>query len=55
MSINIYPTDSCHRCKLICLDSELTVCIHYDTGETLGKLCDDCVEEWLKFVQEEKE
>ena len=46
----IISTRTCDRCSLICVEDELTVCIHYDTDEVLGHLCDDCVQDWLKHL-----
>ena len=46
----IISTRTCDKCNLICVERELTVCIHYDTQEVLGHLCDDCVKDWLKHL-----
>ena len=43
-------TMKCDRCGLVCVEDELTVCIHYDTEEVLGRLCEDCVQDWLKHL-----
>lgn len=48
----IIDTEECSRCGLICTEDELTTCIHYETLEELGKLCPDCVQDWLKQVKE---
>ena len=42
--------EACSKCNAMCVSEELTVCVHYDNGEILGKLCDICVAEWLKHL-----
>ena len=33
---------------MMCLVDELTVCVHYDNNQILGRLCDHCVRAWLE-------
>jgi hypothetical protein len=33
----------CSRCGKMCLSSTMTICIHFDQEECLGKFCQDCV------------
>lgn len=46
----IISFEECSKCQAMCAVDELTECIHYETGECLGKLCDICVEDWLQHL-----
>jgi len=50
--MRIIATCSCDKCELTFLEEDLTVCVHADTNEILGHLCDLCVEEWLKHLDQ---
>jgi hypothetical protein len=39
--------EECDRCGML---SELIACIHFDTGEVLGNLCQMCIEDYLQHL-----
>ena len=40
--MKIDDTLPCARCGMMCLSDEMTICVHYDEGEILGKFCPEC-------------
>ncbi len=40
----------CDRCGELHTDKDLTDCIHFDTMEILGRLCDDCIDDYMQFL-----
>ena len=36
----------CARCGSIQESKDMTICVHWDEGETLGKFCPSCVK-WV--------
>ena len=40
--MRIVDTLECTRCGKMCLSDEMTICVHYDQSECLGKFCPEC-------------
>ena len=40
--MRIVDTLPCARCGTECLSDEMTICVHWDEFEILGKFCPEC-------------
>ena len=45
----------CDGCGMMCLEDELTVCYHFDHMTILGRLCGNCVGDWLEYEKSRKD
>ena len=39
--------EECDRCGML---SELIACIHFDTEEVLGNLCQSCINDYIQYL-----